>query len=117
MRLVSAKNLFLLLLLSSSSVLWGQAGTGEIDGTVRDSTGAVLPNVKVTLTQQESGASREVVTNSGGTFVAASLPIGAYTVKAELANFKTEVRDGIAVQVGRQEHLDFVLSVGEKTET
>jgi hypothetical protein len=117
MRSVSAKNLFLLLLMSSSSLLWGQAGTGEIDGTVRDSTGAVLPNVKVTLTQQESGASREVVTNSGGTFVAASLPIGAYTVKAELANFKTEVRDGIAVQVGRQEHLDFVLSVGEKTET
>jgi hypothetical protein len=95
---------------------YGQAGTGEIVGTVRDATGAVLPTVKLTLTQTSSGGLRELTTSSDGTYVAPSLPIGAYSIKAELANFKTQIREGITLQVGRQERVDLVLEVGDRAE-
>ena len=99
-----------------SPLAYSQAGTSEIVGTVRDATGAILPNVKLTLTQKSSGGSRELTTLSDGTYVASSLPIGEYSIKAELANFKTQVREGITLQVGRQERVDLVLQVGERSE-
>jgi hypothetical protein len=104
------------LFLLTSTLAWGQAGTGEIIGSVRDPSGALLPNVNLTLTQQNTGLSRQVVTEAAGNFVAAALPIGPYTIKAELANFKTEVREGVILQVGRQERVDLTLSLGERSD-
>ena len=55
----------------------GQAGTAEIIGTVTDSTGAVLPNVLLTLTNLGTMRSRELTTGIGGAYVAPSLPSGS----------------------------------------
>ena len=95
---------------------YGQANTGEITGIVTDSTGAVLPNVKLTFTLHGSGLARVVLTDAGGVYVAASLTIGEYTLKAELPNFKTQVREGIPLQVGRRERVDLELALGDQAE-
>ena len=104
------------------SVTWlassarGQAGTGEISGVVRDSTGAALPNVKLTLTERRTMYSREMATTNNGSYVAAALSVGEYSIKAELTNFRTQIREGIVLQVGRQERVDLVLVVGDQSE-
>jgi hypothetical protein len=108
--------LIVLNLISLSSAARGQAGTAEIAGSVKDMTGADLPNVKLTLIDQRNLRSREWITGSSGTYVVPALPAGEYSIKAELANFKTQIREGIVLQIGRQERVDFVLEVGDRTE-
>ncbi len=100
----------------STMPAYGQAGTGEIVGTVTDPAGAPLAGVMITVKQQSSGQVREVMTQSNGSYVATALPIGEYTVHAELANFQTEVREGIELQVGRQERVDLRLTLGVRTD-
>src|SRR5689334_3116965 len=79
-----------------------QSTAAELIGSVKDASGAVLPGVALTITNEASGQERRLVTDNSGGFVAASLPVGSYTVKAELANFKTLVRTGIVLQVAQQ---------------
>jgi hypothetical protein len=95
---------------------FGQAGTGEIVGTVRDATGSVLPDVVLTFTHQGSSVTRELKTDANGAYVAASLPVGVYSIKAELANFKSRLLENVALQVGRQERVDVELEIGERTD-
>ncbi len=66
-----------------------QVSTATLQGTVKDQTGASLPGVTVTVIHTETGASRNVVTDAGGRYVAAPLPIGGYDVRAELSGFRT----------------------------
>src|SRR5215831_5817663 len=89
-----------------------QTATSEIAGTVRDSTGGALPGVTITLTHQASGQTRQLTTDSNGNYVAPALPVGEYTVKAELPNFQSQLRQGTVLQVGRQARVDLTLEVG-----
>src|SRR3990170_4225551 len=86
----------------SGSLAHGQAGTGDIVGTVKDATGAVLPGVALTITHASSGQARHLNTDASGNYAALSLPIGEYTIKAELPNFKTQIRQGVVLQMGQQ---------------
>ena len=65
-----------------------QAANGSIEGTVKDSSGGVLPGVTVTITNIDTGAERSVVTNESGLYRAPLLPLGTYRVVAELQGFK-----------------------------
>ena len=68
-----------------------QVATGNIRGTVTDSTGGVLPNCAVTITHTATGLERKVSTNERGDFNAPSLPIGEYKLSAGAAGFQTKV--------------------------
>lgn len=116
MGLASKCRFVLLAFICFTPTLFGQAGTAEIVGTVADETGAVLPDVKITVQQASSGQVRELTTNANGGYVATALPLGEYSIKAELANFKTQIRNGIDLQVGRQERVDIVLNIGERSD-
>jgi hypothetical protein len=94
-------------------VLRQSSATGEIAGTVRDTTGGVLPGVSLTITHQTTGQERRVLTDTNGGYVAPSLPVGEYVIKAELPNFKTRVRQGVVLEVGRQIAVDLEMEVGE----
>ena len=64
-------------------IMLGQAGvsqstTGSLDGVVKDTTGAIVPNASVTVTDEETGATRNAVTNEGGTYVLLGLSAGKY---------------------------------------
>lgn len=72
---------------------------GEITGVVEDSSGAVLPNALVTVTNLGTNFTRSVSTNSAGTYTFPALLPGRYNVRAEIAGFQPEVRTGVELQV------------------
>ena len=106
-----------LLVLSLASTAFSQAVTGSISGTVKDSTGAVLPGAQVVLLNQDTGFTRTVQSDAAGRYVATSLPLGDYQVTATLQGFQTMVRSGIVLTVAREAVVDLELSVGAVTQT
>src|SRR5262245_35215349 len=95
----------------------GQRITGSIDGRVTDPSGAVLPGVEITVTNDATQQSRNTITNETGLYSVPLLPSGAYTVRISLAGFKTEVRRGIQVEVDRNARVDAQLEVGNVTDS
>jgi len=100
----------------SGSPLLAQGGTGKVEGTVTDSTGAVLPGVEVTIANVDTGQSRMAITGDEGRYSAAQLATGNYEVRAELAGFQTGVRQGIRLLVGQEAVVDFTLGIGSITQ-
>ena len=86
-----------LVCLSFAAPVWAQsqAANGAIEGTITDSSGGVLPGVTVTITSPDTGLQRTVVTNEKGLYRAPLLPIGTYSVAAELQGFKKFEESGI----------------------
>ena len=74
--------------------------TASIRGTIRDEQGAVLPVVSVTITNEETGAVRELTTGADGSYHASQLIPGRYKVSAKLASFRTFERGGQVLPVG-----------------
>jgi hypothetical protein len=99
-----------------SSPAFAQLDTGTIVGTVTDSSGAVLPGVTVTVTQEGTDVLLTTVTNSSGQYVFPGLRVGRYTVAAELQGFRRGVRTDVSVSVQDRRGVDFVLEVGAVTE-
>src|SRR5215510_11061027 len=104
-----------LLLILNSSMMWAQA-TAQINGSVRDQTGAVLPGVEVTATNADTGIARMTVTNENGTYVLPNLVTGPYRLEASLPGFRTFVQTGIVLQVNSNSVINAVLEVGQVTE-
>ena len=97
--------------LLTSAPVWAQS-TAQINGTVKDATGGVLPGVEVTVTQTETGLSRTVITNEFGGYTLPSLSLGPYKLEAALSGFKTHVQTGIVLQVNSNPTIPVVLEVG-----
>jgi hypothetical protein len=94
-----------------------QTVTGEIRGTVRDSSGGVLPGATVTAIGVETGLKRTEVTGSTGTYVFPNLPIGKYTVTAELEGFSRAEKTGFDLVADGRITADLTMAVGALTET
>lgn len=90
--------------------------TGSIYGTVSDESSAVLPGVAVTVTNLETNESHTTTTNVAGMFGFPQLPVGTYTVRAELSGFKAVSREGIELSLNRNARVDFTLAIGQMTE-
>jgi outer membrane receptor protein involved in Fe transport len=95
---------------SLSTPAAAQTVTGTMQGTARDTSGAVLPGVTITIASVETGGTREVVTNDAGFFHTPFLPLGQYRVTATLSNFGTVVREGIEITLNRTTVVDFALN-------
>lgn len=89
-----------------------QALNGQIEGVVTDSNGAAVPNVTITATNIETGAIRTVISDSNGVYRVPLLPLGAYKVTAESANFKKLVREGITITTGQTATISLQLEPG-----
>ena len=107
--------LALLLSLSAGSAA-AQTNSGQISGTIRDSQGGVLPGVTVTVTNVDTGITWTEVTSPLGTYTVTNLPVGRYTVNAELAGFRKAERSGFALTADGRITADFALGVGGLTE-
>src|SRR5207302_7216973 len=105
----------LLLCALTTSVIWAQA-KAQINGTVKDQTGAVLPGVEVTVTQTETGINRNAVTSETGAFILSNLAVGPYRLEAALPGFRTYVQTGIVLQVNSSPVINAVLEVGQVSE-
>src|SRR5437879_1921957 len=90
--------------------------TAQIGGTVKDSSGAVLPGVEITATQTDTGISRMALTNETGSYVLPNLPLGPYRVEATLPGFRTFVQSGIVLQVNASPLINPVLEIGQVSE-
>jgi len=106
----------LALLVSLASPAAAQSISGQISGTIRDSQGGVLPGVTVAVTNVGTGITRTEVTGPAGAFTVTNLPVGNYTVTAELEGFRKAERTGIALTADGRVTADFALSVGALTE-
>jgi hypothetical protein len=107
----------LALLSPHTAAAQAQAANGNIEGTVRDTSGAALPGVMVTVTNMETGTTRSVVTNDDGVYRAPLLPLGRYKVSGELQGFKTFEQQGITLSAGQTALINVELSVGNVAET
>src|SRR6266536_2306968 len=95
----------------------GQTSTATLTGTARDSSGAVLPGVAITVTSTERNTSYSTISNETGNYVVPALNPGTYTVAAELTGFKKFVQEGIVLQVNQVARIDITLDVGNLSET
>jgi hypothetical protein len=107
--------LFVLLALTASA--FAQGGRSDISGTILDSGKAVLPGATVTVTNEDNGLERSMITDGEGKFILPNLQPGRYTVKAELAGFQTATRTGMVVNVGQELSLQLTLNVAGVQET
>ena len=94
-----------------------QLPTGTVLGTVRDSTGAVVPSATVTVRNTETGLTRTAQSSADGSYRFAALPVGTYEIRAEQAGFRTEVRSGMSLAVGQEAVVNFALQVGAIEQT
>lgn len=109
-------SLSLALLLVAAVPATAQIDTGAIVGTVRDSSGAVLPGVTVSATLEATGVTQTTVTNDAGQYVFPSLRVGRYRVEAELAGFKRGVQQDVQLRVQDRREVGFTLELGAVTE-
>src|SRR5689334_19981032 len=94
---------FFSLLVLSGSLLWAEV-TGGILGTVVDQSGAAIPNATLTLTNPNTGLSREARTDSSGNFEFLSVPIGEnYSLEVQMSGFQKSTQTGIKLLVRSEE--------------
>jgi hypothetical protein len=87
--------------------------TGTINGVVTDSSGAAVPQATIAISNQATGESRIATSNVDGTFVAAALPTGSYTVTVSKQGFQTSKETGIVVHPTGVATISPVLKIGE----
>lgn len=89
-----------------------QIHTGTITGQVTDSSGAVVPNAQVRITNVDTNVPRELVTDSAGLYVAPDLLPGHYRADVSLAGFQSHSKVGLNLSVGQTLTVNFTLEPG-----
>jgi hypothetical protein len=107
----------MLFALACAGSLVAQNASQQISGFVRDSTGAVIPAVRVTAIQPDTGLTRAVASNESGYYVISNIPIGIYDITAEVTGFKRFSQQGIKVDVNSKPTVDIGLELGSATES
>ncbi len=102
----------LTLLLITAIAALGQERFGELNGVATDPSGAVLPNVSVTMTETRTARITTTKTDGSGAYVVRNLEPGTYTVSFELPGFTKLEVPNVAVQAGRVLKVDAPLTVG-----
>ena len=102
--------------LVSVTPVFAQTGVATLTGIVTDDSGAAVPGVSVTATNQATNVNYTGVTNEAGTYVITSVPIGSYVVKGELTGFKS-VQSNVQLSAAQTARVDFTLPVGALAES
>src|SRR5262245_7479861 len=107
----------LALLLCTASFAAAQGGSAQLSGRVFDQQKGALPGVTVTVTNQDIGTVREVLSGPDGTWLVPALPPARYQVTAQLEGFKKFLQRDIPLAVGNQLTIDIQLEIGAVEET
>jgi len=91
--------------------------TATLSGEVTDTSGAVIPNATVTVTQTTTNAMRTVQSDPSGNYVVTSLPAGTYTVTVSSKGFETHVAKNVVLNVAEKRGLAIQLKAGSTTTT
>ncbi len=107
-----------LLLLCIPSAMKAQELQGTINGTVTDSSGAVIPNAAVTISQNGvNGVSRTIQTNTSGSYTVTNLPAGNYTVSVTAPGFQTYAAQNVVLFVAQTRSVNANLKPGATSQT
>jgi hypothetical protein len=98
--LLAAKAFVVLVLVFCCGLMHAQYDNGSLTGTIRDTSGAPVPHVKVTITNTETGIAMQVMTNGTGEYDVPSLRVGTYKIVASAGGFSDAEADDIGVSVG-----------------
>src|SRR5713101_911995 len=106
------------LLAAAASLAHAQQGRGAISGTVSDQQGARVRGAQIEVRNIGTNAVFRAASSDQGYFSTPSLPVGEYTITAEMAGFKKEVRRGLTLQVDQKAEVNFItLQIGTVAET
>jgi hypothetical protein len=94
-----------------------QQATAQVTGRVTDTTGAVVVGAQVTLTNSQTGVSRNTTTNKDGEYLFTLVPIGDYTLNVRQKSFQTYEQKGITLDINQNAKIDVPLQPGASTET
>src|SRR5215472_9410154 len=103
-------------ILTFASFVYAQYNAG-IEGTVTDTSGAVVSGATLTVTNQETSVLQKAATGTGGFYRVSGLPPGSYTVKADLSGFREQKITNISVSGEMVQGVDITLQPGEVTQT
>jgi hypothetical protein len=115
-RLLRACVLSVLIILAVA-VARAQSDTSSISGTVTDSSGAIVPNARVTIHNQATSQERSVTTNTAGYYTVTNLAPGLYNVRTEARGFQTAVQTGTRLDPNIGSKVDVALQPGSATTT
>lgn len=104
------------MLLGMAPGVWGQENA-TINGTVLDSTGAVVPNATISLTNPATGQTRQTVSNGTGAYRFANLGIGTYTLSVTASGFQKYSKTGIVMNVAQTLEENVTLAVGNTSQS
>jgi outer membrane receptor protein involved in Fe transport len=104
------------LCLICSTLLFAQGSGGRILGRVSDQSGALLSGLKVTATNEATGATHQTQTNASGDYSFPAVPVGVYTLTFDMAGFKTNIRKGITVEINQVVTFNSTMQIGEAKE-
>jgi hypothetical protein len=118
MRSMPIVPLALLLVALTSAPARGQtrATTADLAGVVLDESNAVLPGATVSATNTATGHVRSTVTEADGRFALPALPVGTYTIRAELPGFSEQLLENVVLELGTSVQLTIVLRVAATQE-
>jgi len=92
---------------------WSQTQLGTVSGTITDPTGAVMPDVSVTIVSQGTGLKRSALTDTTGEYRFAGLPIGNYSLRIEKAGFQSQVREGVELSSASEVMINSQLAISD----
>ncbi len=98
-------------------VAYAQETTGGLGGTVKDPSGAVVPNATITATTPTLVGVKTTQTDSRGNYHFANLPPGPYTITVQVQGFDTLKRTGLMIEVGHAPTVDLTLAIGTESTT
>ncbi len=96
---------------------WAQQYTGSVAGTVTDPSGAVVPNARLQLVDEQKGFSFTAVSDSKGGYVIRQVPPGTYKLTVEAQGFRSETQSGIKLDVSQNVTVNFSLQIGAVSQT
>lgn len=99
-------------LLTGAALGYAQSDTGRIEGSVTDSTGAVLPGVTVEVTNLATGVVDTAVTDEGGRYTVTGVKPGKYSVKVSLDGFQPAQTPEVTITVNLVARFDYTLKPG-----
>jgi len=100
-----------------STPIFAQVQTADVVGTAADTTGAILPGAKVTITNVATNISQTTTTNATGDYIFTLLQPGTYLVKFEDKGFKTFTASNVTLAAGDRARVDAKMEVGEVSQT
>jgi hypothetical protein len=109
--------IILALAILGATQVYAQVAGARLTGTVKDSSGAIIPNAQVAITDMATSVTRNVSSGGAGLYTAPNLLPGNYEIRVTATGFGTLVQKGITLTVGAEQVLDIIMQVGQLSQT